>query len=470
MGVVGVVVFVVPALAGVVLLLRGLRRLRAVRVPCCRACGFDLRAHDGADAPRCPECGADLARPRAVRRPSSRAWQRPVVVGSCLLVVAAALWVPASRGDLLRAMPLWWKIEIEHRFGGAAGRVATADGLQARIAATPADDPGSPFLHGALRRVADRGARRRLAGRDVDAGAANAEHAALVAAEARGMIDDAWWVAWIDRHLAAVVEDRGSVRGGEVRAAISWPTLDARVAGPWPPAGSWSGSFDPTAFEIRIVDLSVDDRPVTAWTRSNGSVVAVAGGSRVDWSTRFGPLEVRASRFDDGTPIPPGPHELRVLVEYGAPASRARGTTSAWRREHRVTVEVAEADRPPPVEAVRERLRRLVDAGIRRSLEREAAGVIALRLPVDSARDLEPGDLMSLVLEHDAIDHSRQPSSVNWSWSGGVVVLRWSRIGASGLARLRFGPTTIQLRGDGVEGWTGAVRIDEPIVWDVELP
>ena len=95
---------------GVALLAVGLRGRRTDDHPLCRRCGYDLT---GGPAGRCPECGADLARRRAVRV-GHRA-RRPV-----LLSLGTALALPLStalgvlgvadlRGiDLTPHKPTWW--------------------------------------------------------------------------------------------------------------------------------------------------------------------------------------------------------------------------------------------------------------------------------------------------------------------------------------------------------------------------
>ncbi len=90
----GILIILLPplSLAGVLLLVWGLRGRVEFSGPTCKACGYDLRGLDFTHDDRaCPECGADLAARRAVR--FGRAPKRPVaiVLGSLLLLPAVLL-------------------------------------------------------------------------------------------------------------------------------------------------------------------------------------------------------------------------------------------------------------------------------------------------------------------------------------------------------------------------------------------
>ena len=120
----------VAALAGVALAAVGLRGRLADDHPHCRRCGFDLFGREGAGG-KCPECGADLSRPRAVRQGLRQRRGGLVAAGVLLLLpavmVAGLAGYAAVQGVRVQAMkPLWW-IAWESRSGLRATREAAMD-------------------------------------------------------------------------------------------------------------------------------------------------------------------------------------------------------------------------------------------------------------------------------------------------------------------------------------------------------
>jgi hypothetical protein len=149
----------------------GLRGRRVDDHPLCRRCGFDLTGRPD-ESTRCAECGADLARRRAVRaghrerRRAVRAGHRerrrgPLTVGTLLLLATV---VPAGivgggrlRGvDWNRYKPQWWLMSEADGKDVAASDLAlaellrrmTADGLsdanRATLVARALDQQGDP--------------------------------------------------------------------------------------------------------------------------------------------------------------------------------------------------------------------------------------------------------------------------------------------------------------------------------------
>lgn len=55
--------------------------------PICRRCRYDLVGQP-AETPKCPECGADLLRPRATRRGNRVRRRGPFTVGVVLILAA----------------------------------------------------------------------------------------------------------------------------------------------------------------------------------------------------------------------------------------------------------------------------------------------------------------------------------------------------------------------------------------------
>ena len=135
------------AAVGVLIALMAYRG-RVVRVgPTCKRCTFDLAglAPDGRPPARCPECGGDLGRPRAVLRQFRRTRVFGVVVGALLAVLSAAGLVAVhSRGFKPSAvaaassesMLLW----ID-RLGDTRWRTAARDELVVRAAAGSLSKP-----------------------------------------------------------------------------------------------------------------------------------------------------------------------------------------------------------------------------------------------------------------------------------------------------------------------------------------
>ncbi len=105
-----VVWMALPYAGGVMLFSAGLLAAWALRGasvgwhPICRRCSHDLRALDPSDA-ACPECGANLARPGAVRT-GERARRRGAVIAAWVataVAVAAFVWLTPARTEQLRA-------------------------------------------------------------------------------------------------------------------------------------------------------------------------------------------------------------------------------------------------------------------------------------------------------------------------------------------------------------------------------
>jgi ribosomal protein L37E len=62
----GLLALILAASVGLALTFRGLRGVRLDDHPLCRRCGYDLYGAP-AGTTTCTECGADLARPRAMK-------------------------------------------------------------------------------------------------------------------------------------------------------------------------------------------------------------------------------------------------------------------------------------------------------------------------------------------------------------------------------------------------------------------
>ncbi len=133
-------------LLGLALTAVGLRGRRADDHPLCRRCRFDLTGRpDGAER-RCPECGADLARPRATV--VGHRQRRPTMLGTgaCLaippsLILLAVAYGMVAHVDWRQHAPVWYLVR-EARSADSARRTPAWAELAARQTAgrlTPAD-------------------------------------------------------------------------------------------------------------------------------------------------------------------------------------------------------------------------------------------------------------------------------------------------------------------------------------------
>lgn len=97
---------------GLGLLIAGLRGKRIDDHPWCRKCKFDLFGSP-ADAEACPECGADLTQPKAVRIGQRRKRRGVIASGVVLLLlvggfIAVTAWTASSSFDWNTIKPVWW--------------------------------------------------------------------------------------------------------------------------------------------------------------------------------------------------------------------------------------------------------------------------------------------------------------------------------------------------------------------------
>jgi hypothetical protein len=161
---VGIGVMIAGALSlllGLTLLTLGIRGRRINDHPVCRSCRFDLVGIYGPSAPapagtspRCPECGVDLAGPRAVRHGQRRRRRGMLWAGAALLLMVVgagggAAWGNA-RGFNWNAVKPFWMLMYE-----AQGRdQAAATGALTELAARLSSDKLNP---GQIRTLIDGG-------------------------------------------------------------------------------------------------------------------------------------------------------------------------------------------------------------------------------------------------------------------------------------------------------------------------
>lgn len=103
-------VLTIAGVIGLVLVVIGIRGTTVDHHPHCRKCAFDLIGTP--DANTCPECGADLAEPRAIRPYAKRRRQRPLYGGLAILLLTGVLgaglaWSVANGVNLNPYKPTW---------------------------------------------------------------------------------------------------------------------------------------------------------------------------------------------------------------------------------------------------------------------------------------------------------------------------------------------------------------------------
>jgi hypothetical protein len=129
----------VGAVVGAMILMLGLRGRCIDDHPVCGHCRFDLiGVYPAATVPaRCPECGTDLAKPRAVRVGQRRHRRFVAALGGVLLLVSltaglALGWSAVQGPGLNKYKPSWW-LETEARVGDVSVAGAALSELNARL-------------------------------------------------------------------------------------------------------------------------------------------------------------------------------------------------------------------------------------------------------------------------------------------------------------------------------------------------
>lgn len=120
-------------LSGALLVFLSWRGRRINRVPTCRDCNFDLTGVAGIT---CPECGAGLRRPRAIRKGQRRRVWTGLVLGLLLILASAPIlalgfFAATTQRNLNSYKPLEL-LAIELRFGGQSAVDAAATELKRR--------------------------------------------------------------------------------------------------------------------------------------------------------------------------------------------------------------------------------------------------------------------------------------------------------------------------------------------------
>lgn len=136
-------------IAGLLCITIGLWPRRLGDAPHCRKCHFDLTGTDGARASSvCPECGRDLALPKAIARGRLARRKRVLLAGVLLLLLPGGLAIPIATGHWTNwntSKPLW-VIELDTDYGGVPIRDAARLELERRDMAGLLDARGERAL------------------------------------------------------------------------------------------------------------------------------------------------------------------------------------------------------------------------------------------------------------------------------------------------------------------------------------
>lgn len=285
------------ALVGAILLAIGLRGRRLDDHPVCRKCRFDLHGVYPA-LQRCPECGRDLGRRRAVRSGARARRRWAVAAGALLLLISLAGIVGggyvAARGTNLNPYKPAWMLAMDARRDEAGKAGAAINELIARMDAEElSDDRIASLVEQALAAQAD--------------------------------LDRPWLTEWGD--LVDAARAWGHVPDDQyeqyMRGALGWEgsvalTLrerveqGARIPLQVAPAAARLGTEPFLQLYVRLDGLSVGGELMDMETGRAGSLFRIGGRG-------LGTIGTSGPRID----APPGrqPVEATWLLSIGPPSS-----------------------------------------------------------------------------------------------------------------------------------------------------
>lgn len=296
----GLITLNVLAVAGMLLLARGLIGRRINDHPICAGCGFDLVGvfdPSAAQRPPCPECGRPLNLSVAIRhgaRVRRPAW---IVAGAVLLAATlgpqlAVVGVSIAGGNFRAAFPTWALI-LELSAGGFADRNAALLQLDARLKAGTVDRAEvDRIVAVALEAVAD----ERTVWNP-------AWGAFVVAARGGKMVSDADYGRFLRLAASPRIEARKVVVAGGSLAVRFGVRPDRAAAGQ---CGylEWSGAT------VHVGDVEVSGRSAHSGT------MAIALGSNAEsaWALKL-PSDLEARTWPSTLKV-----RLRVTESPGGPA------------------------------------------------------------------------------------------------------------------------------------------------------
>lgn len=280
-------------IAGLLMLAIGVRGWRINDHPICRSCRFDLVGIHGR-APRCPECGGELTRPRAVRIGRRKVHRSRTALGAALVLVGivaggVTLWASATGVDWNTYKPEWWLA------ADAQGGSSRAEGAIREL--TKRLDDGALSMPLAQELIAT-GLERQM---DEEIPWLDAWAIFLETARVNNMLSD----AQLQQYIQAVADISFHMRA---RAAQAMP-WDMRI-------GLTPGRIVSNALQLQIATtgLWIDDQPIDI--RTMHIVTTGPGGvSTIDFN--YNALRLRT--------LPPGEYDARLgvritVTEANAPA------------------------------------------------------------------------------------------------------------------------------------------------------
>lgn len=456
---IAVMTLLVPAfwiagvLVGFLFLILGLRGKTVGDAPHCRRCRFDLSGSAGGG--RCPECGADLGDPRAIRIGLLRRnWPTAFAGAVFLLCGAGGLLALASGQSWTNLAPTAWLVHVEYPWSDLTRREEISAELTARIAKGAI---GVVAAEPIVRRVLSEQAR--LA-REAEAGGGSASFGVdarglelALEAAAAGLLTPQELDAFILNSVDADLVFDPPLKAGEVRPRLVVQTTRGLLAGSPPPP------FGTPSIDIEITSIVIAGKEIYGRGASS-SMTALTPGSAT-----FGPTAL-------STALPGGRHEARVsaVLRRGASERAVSGGAVA---------EVLARDRVLPRARIEAALRSaLSDPTIEAIADPSGSGRI-LRVELECTRGIvEVTDEARLILVDDAGRERAVPrSQTSWrSRDGTKAVLTWwfnlpaDASAARGPARLRVDSVRIApTSGSEFEGFVGWLPLEDAPI-DIELP
>ena len=331
------------------LLAVGLRGRRTDDHPVCRRCGYDLT---GGPADRCPECGGDLSRRRAVRVGHRR--RRPTLIAAALAL--SGVGVATHGWPAVERRPSWLLVWQTH-LPGDAQRAALFTLSRRMAAATPTD----AVVDG----LVDRGLAVQAASRSDDRAWNGTWGSLIESARKAGRVDPARWATYLRQASLVHLRVRPTVRPGDPLPVVI--EQETRTGD-----GQMLAWYDRPA-------LRIDGRPVPSagWPGTSSSLVPTWGGrpagppeppippvdGRVTRGLSVGRHEVSATLrvavlfttrympFDHAPVMGPPPPTMVIDFTADVPVSAA--------------FDVCDAGHEPPVTSVDPARRKMVVEGLR---------------------------------------------------------------------------------------------------------
>ena len=436
-------------LAGLAMLVLGLRGRRVDDHPLCRRCGFDLTGLP-ATSDRCPECGRPTTRARIGHR---RRRAGPIALGAMLVALAllagGVVGVGRVRGvDWRDDLPTWWLLR-ETTHDAVADRADPIDRLIARDATSPLSADRRVALARAIVAV-QRDVRVPwkttwgdwVAQRVVD----------------RGLPDDVRDAFVANLFADAVVTVRPIVRQGD---ELPVKVTVRRTRGGCSYQAPIRDVFDESMRVMHVDDATVP--PLEHGNRTGGFLTVMTGLTTDERDKAWRGTGVGAHSVEWSCPI--------TLLAVGAADGDAPLTTVplAWRGT--VTVEPTDGDGGVRTVAGGDALVRAAvqDLGLRASTRGGSAmldGRFATTLPFDLAIDavVRQGDGPEQPLTTITRRRGEPPERTGW----GVYALALKAGTAEVI--LRASPKVARGTTDLTEIWGGEIHIDDVSVVDPAAP